>query len=80
MPRRSIPLDDKAGDHMSSKRDKRENLHLNSFQRTLVLTCEKLLADFESVDQWREDSLDGAEHAAEAEVHQHQEEHDRPEG
>lgn len=44
------------------------------------MTCEKLLADFERVYQRREDSLDGAEHAAQAEVNQHEEEHDGPEG
>lgn len=44
------------------------------------LTCKKFLADFESVYQWSGDSLYGAEHAAEAEVNQHQKEHDGPEG
>lgn len=44
------------------------------------LTCKKFLADFESVYQRSEDALDGAEHAAKAEVHQHEEEHDGPEG
>lgn len=48
--------------------------------RSSSLTCKELLADFESIDQWREDSLDGAEHAAKAEVDQHEEEHNRPEG
>lgn len=46
----------------------------------VFLTCEKLLADFESVYEGSEDALDGAKHAAEAEVHQHEEEHDGPEG
>lgn len=45
----------------------------------LLLTCQKLLADFERVDQRGEDALDGAEHAAEAQVDQHEEEHDGPE-
>lgn len=44
------------------------------------LTCKKFLADFESVYQRSEDALDGAEHAAQAEVNQHEEEHDGPEG
>lgn len=43
-------------------------------------TCKKFLADLERVDQRSEDALDGAEHAAEAEVNQHEEEHDGPEG
>lgn len=43
------------------------------------LTCEELLADFKRVDERSEDALDGAEHAAEPQVHQHQEEHHRPE-
>lgn len=46
----------------------------------VLLTCEKFLADFESVDQRSEDALDGAEHAAQAQVDQHEEEHDGPEG
>lgn len=46
----------------------------------VTLTCKKFLADFESVYQWSEDALDGAEHAAQAEVNQHEEEHDGPEG
>jgi len=45
-----------------------------------ALTCEELLADLEGVDERREDALDGAEHAAQAQVHQHQEEHHGPEG
>lgn len=45
----------------------------------LLLTCKKLLADFERVDQRGEDALDGAEHAAQAQVDQHEEEHDGPE-
>ena len=44
------------------------------------LTCKKFLADFEGVYQRGEDAFDGAEHAAQPEVHQHQEEHDGPEG
>lgn len=44
------------------------------------LTCKKFLADFEIVHQRCEEALDGAEHAAQAEVDQHEEEHDRPEG
>lgn len=44
------------------------------------LTCQTFLADFESVYQRSEDALDGAEHAAQAEVNQHEEEHDGPEG
>lgn len=43
-------------------------------------TCEKLLAALEGVDKRREDPLDGAKHAAQAEVDQHEEEHDGPEG
>lgn len=43
-------------------------------------TCEKLLAEFEGVDERRDDALDGAEHAAQAQVDQHEEEHDGPEG
>lgn len=46
----------------------------------LCRTCEKLLAEFEGVDERREDPLDGAEHAAQAEVDQHEEEHYGPEG
>lgn len=45
-----------------------------------TLTCQKLLADFERVNQRSEDALNGAEHAAQAEVNQHEEEHDGPEG
>ena len=44
-----------------------------------ALTCKKFLADFECVYQRGEDALDGAEHAAQAEVNQHEEEHDGPE-
>lgn len=47
---------------------------------TSPLTCEELLAYFEGVDEWREDALDGAEHAAQAQVDQHEEEHHGPEG
>lgn len=43
------------------------------------LTCQKLFADFERINQRSEDSLNGAEHAAESEVNQHEEKHDGPE-
>lgn len=46
----------------------------------IFLTCKKLLSDFECVYQRGEDTLNGAKHAAEAEVNQHKEEHDGPEG
>lgn len=44
------------------------------------LTGEELLADFRRVDERSENPLDGAEHTAQAQVHQHEEEHDGPEG
>lgn len=44
------------------------------------LTCEEFLANFTSVHERSEDALDGAEHAAQTQVHQHEEEHDGPEG
>ena len=46
----------------------------------LGLTCEELLADFEGVDQRCDDALDGTKHAAHAQVNQHEEKHDGPEG
>lgn len=47
---------------------------------TCCLTCEELLAHFEGIHDGRDDALYGAKHAAQAQVDQHEEEHDRPEG
>lgn len=46
----------------------------------LWLTCEVFLSYFEGVHDGGEDALDSAKHAAQPQIDQHQEEHDRPKG
>lgn len=44
----------------------------------LSLTCQVFLAHFKSVHEGCDDTLDCAKHAAQPQVHQHEEEHDWP--
>lgn len=44
-----------------------------------VVTCEHLLGHLEGVDDRRGDSCHGPDHAAQAQVDEHEEEHDGPE-
>lgn len=49
-------------------------------QRKGALTCQVLLAHLECVEHRRGDASHGANHAAQAQVDEHEEEHDGPEG
>lgn len=44
-----------------------------------VLTCEHLFANFKGIQNGCGDASHGANHAAQAQVYQHEEKHDRPE-
>lgn len=46
-------------------------IRIKNTGHVIFLTCKKLLSDFECVYQRGEDTLNGAKHAAEAEVNQH---------
>lgn len=45
-----------------------------------ALTCEDLFPNFESIQNGCGDASHGANHAAQSQVYQHEEKHDRPEG
>lgn len=45
-----------------------------------ALTCEDLFPNFESIQNGCGDASHGANHATQAQVYQHEEKHDRPEG
>ncbi len=56
------------------------NIHRKNKKKPGALTCEDLFPNFESIQNGCGNASHGANHAAQAQVYQHEEKHDRPEG
>ncbi len=56
------------------------NIHWKINKKPGALTCEDLFPNFESIQNGCGDASHGANHAAQTQVYQHEEKHDRPEG